>query len=166
MIEFLCKKRTSSWKVGKCSSVCLQLHSWEALLALTSLQLSQLYDPLMEKTNALSFHFCPPEEEDIWDGVKMTTVPLKILLCWKLMNVCNLKVLFECLTRETESFNSTFRAQSPPKWFNSFLQLSWNGCSLCDRRVGSRKIWGEFCCYSSTCFVVFACNLLQRPSKV
>lgn len=74
---------------------------------------------------------------------------------------------FERLTSETEIFNSTVRTQSLPKQFNSFYSFSKMVAICVTGGVVEKKNVGEFFCYSSDCFVVFACRLLQRQfSKI
>lgn len=64
-------------------------------------------------------------------------------------------MLFECLTSETEIFNSTFRTQILPKQLNTFYSFPEmvTVCVMGGQAAG--KYFGEFCCYSSACFVVF-----------
>lgn len=119
-----------------------------------------------EKSKCSLLHCCPLEQEkDIWDSIKMTTVPLKLFLCRKLMNVCNFNALFECLISETLLILHLESKACPSSLilstaFLKLLQSMWQG-------VGIRKKCWEFWCYGPARFVVFACSLWQRQfSKV
>jgi len=59
------------------------------------------------------------------------------------MSVCNFKVLFECLTSETEIFNSAFRTQSLSKQLNSFYSFP-ETVAICvtEGWVAGKKCWG------------------------